>query len=1140
MRLKYDHGDRMPSLRTYVAGLFCTLFLWGVDLQAQINPSRWLQGYQKTITGGTIRYHSPQPDVRDALLVRSLDARDFIEWESAPIPPDLVREYVTFIWIFGMDVDRDPHHYNLFINGQIWFRFSNPETSSVEQFTARGPKNSELRFRVTMIDRHDDVFGYVSMRLPAASFPVGEALRLKVVGETAESRVWYMTFQSPVHEGIALSPQQALTRKDGRLRQPVYLDVIRLGNPLKATISAAQIEDVDTVFRFGFNRLILYFPEVKREEERTISLKMGLRDPIDITFIQTPIREWFVYLVQHTHTDIGYTRPQTEILAEHIRFIDYALDYCDLTDDYPDDARFRWTFESSWAVKEYLNSRPPAQIERFNRRVREGRIEVTGMLFNMSEVADENLMSASLLPVKQFKDLGISVTTAMQNDVNGIAWCLADYFPDAGIEYLNMGQHGHRARIPFEKPTAFWWESASGKRVLAFRADHYMTGNTWGFPAGQFPVIEREMMEYLRDLDAKKYPYDRIAVQYSGYYTDNSPPSIVGNNFIKDWNEKYVWPKLRSATVSEFFEYIEANHSKDLDVHRVAWPDWWSDGFGSCARETAAARTSQAELMANQGLLAMSRISGRQIPKSTADRIQKINDALLFWDEHTLGAAESISDPLVENSMVQWSEKAAYVWEAVKDTHLLQEAGMGLMQSSIPRSDVPSICVFNTLNWRRTGLAEVYIDHEIIPHGSVFRIVDDRGRKIAVQASQSRADGTYWNLWCEDIPPMGYRVYRIELESEAAESPSLTRIRNGIVENAFYRIRIDRGKGAISSLVDKGLHLEMVDSGSPWFLGQFIHETISNRSQLEQFRLHTYDRQPLTGIKIQSGVDGPIWSSVFIYGESVTSEEKKPVICEIRLFHTEKRIELHFKITKKGITDPEAIYVAFPFRLRDGKICYDVQGGLVYPGENQLEGTSADWHAMQNFVAVRGSGGQYILGSDEVPLIHCGDINLGKFQYVASVLSPHVYSWVMNNYWVTNFRASQEGEFKWRYYLTSTRNTSNTYATRFSWNSRTPLLSRVFPPGESSKSPLTQSLLRISAENILLVCAKPSQDGEGIILHLRETDGQSAKLSVILPLTDDRRLSLTEVNVIEEIIGETEESILINPWESKFVKLRIR
>ncbi len=1130
----------MKFLKASASGLAFILFIWAGNLPAQMAPTRWLQGYQKTITGGTIRYHSPQPDVRSALLVRSLDERDCIEWESASIPPEFNREYVTFVWIFGMDVDLESHNYDLYINGKKWFRFSNPKRSSIKEFTVNGPEGSELRFRVTLIDRHDDVFGYVSMRIPAASFPHGKALKLKVVGETAGSQVWYMTFQSPVQAGITVIPQQALVRRNGQLWQPVHLDVIRLGNSLGATISGDEIEDIKTVLEFGFNRIVLNFPEVIREQKRTISLKTGVRSPVTKTFTQIPIRKWFVYLVQHTHTDIGYTRPQTEILAEHIRFIDYALDYCDLTDDYPDAARFRWTCESSWGVSEFLNNRPPAQIERFKRRVREGRIEVTGMIFNMSEIVDENLLSASLLPLKQFKGLGIPVTTAMQNDVNGIAWCLADFFPEAGIKYLNMGQHGHRARIPFDKPTAFWWESASGRRVLAFRADHYMTGNNWGIHTGKFPTIETELMQYLKDLDTKNYPHNRIAVQYSGYYTDNSPPAIGGCNFIKEWNEKYEWPKLRSATAKEFFEYLEKNNSENLDVYRVAWPDWWSDGFGSAARETAAARSTQTELVANQGLLSMARLLGQQIPSSALKRMQKIIDALLFWDEHTLGAAESISDPLCENSMVQWSEKSAYVWEAVKDSHLLQEAGMGLIQSFIPRSNVPTICVFNTLNWPRTNLVEVYIDHEIIPLGSAFRIVDDHGRVIPVQASRSRVDGTYWNLWCKGIPPMGYKVYKIELKRGVSKKPNLSKLRGGIVQNKFYKIVIDETTGAISSLVDKKLHLELVDSRSPWLLGQFIHETISNRAQLEQFRLNTYERQPLTHIKVKRGIDGPIWTSVLVSGESVTAEEGKPVICEIRLFNTEKRIELHYRITKRGITDPEAIYIAFPFRMVNSKTCYEIQGGLVYPGENQLEGTSADWHAVQNFVAIRGSGGQYILGSDETPLVQCGDINLGKFQYIAQISTPHVFSWVMNNYWVTNFRASQEGEFKWKYFLTSTKNKSNSFATRFSWSSRVPLLSRVFPAGESSKAPRTQSLLKINADNILLVSAKPSQDGEGVILHLRETDGRPAALSVVLPFVNSRRQSLTEVNVFEEIIGEPSESIHIKPWESKFVKLDLR
>ena len=115
-------------------------------------------------------------------------------------------------------------------------------------------------------------------------------------------------------------------------------------------------------------------------------------------FTVQPPRKWTVYLAQHTHTDIGYTRPQTEILPEHLRYIDYALDYCDLTDSYPDDARFRWTCETSWAVREYLKGRPAAQIERLKKRVAEGRIEICGLMLNMSEIATESSLAALLRP----------------------------------------------------------------------------------------------------------------------------------------------------------------------------------------------------------------------------------------------------------------------------------------------------------------------------------------------------------------------------------------------------------------------------------------------------------------------------------------------------------------------------------------------------------------------------------------------------------------------------------------------------------------------------------------------------------------------------------------------------------------------
>ncbi len=1097
----------------------------------------WLQGYAKTITGGTLEYHSPHPDVTASLLVRSLNSENFIVWETESIPADIETDFITFIWIFGIDVEPASRSYDLYVNDSKWFTFSNPKTDRIKEWTISGRHGSSLKFRTTLVDRFNDVMGYAALRLPSSKLPKGKPVRLKVVGETAGSRMWYMTFQSPVRVGSKALPLPSLVNRTGELLPPVEIQMVHLGEPTQVQLTSTGLPEMSVQLEYGFNLVTLYFPPAQQLQEEEVRIIKKDQPPALLRFQRKPVKEWTLYLVQHTHTDIGYTRPQTEILAEHLRFIDYALDYCDLTDDYPEEARFRWTCEASWAVNEYLKSRPSKQLQRLRRRVKEGRIEITGMPFNLSEIADENVLRASLQPIKRFKQAGLSVTTAMQNDVNGIAWCLADYFSGIGIKYLNMGQHGHRARIPFDKPTAFWWESPSGKRVLAFRADHYMTGNFWGIHTGNFSNAENELLKYLQDLEKKAYPLTRIAVQYSGYFTDNAPPSTAGCDFIQSWNQKYAWPKLRSATAREFFQYLEEEHGEQLPVHRVAWPDWWSDGFGSAARETAAARKTQMHLLANKGLFSLAVLLGEHMPLSGWLQMEKIEQALLFWDEHTMGAAESISDPQAENSIVQWLEKAAYIWEAVKDNRLFQEAAMGLIQHHIPREDVPSLAVFNTMNWPRSGLVEIYIDHEILPPGRKFSILDENSREIAVQAGKSRADGTYWYLWAQDLPAFGYKTYRLDVSGKLRETILSTPTEDTQLENEYYRVEVDVRTGGIVSLLDKELGKELCDPKSPWKLGQIIHETISNRAQLEQFRLVSHTRDSLSDVRIEGVKEGPVWKSLFLSGKTGTVADGTRLQTEIRLFNKSKRLELHYEMRKKAITEPEAVYVAFPFSIPEGKVSYETQGGVVYPGKNPLEGTSADWHALQNFVTVRDSLYEVILGSPEIPLTHLGGLNLGNFRYVAEIEQPHVFSWVMNNYWVTNFRASQEGDIRWSYFLTSGKSGMSSSPTRFGWESRVPLLARVFPPGKTSKLPRSRSLLHLHGDNILLISAQPVQEGEGLLLHLREISGEALESYITLPQKNNARLNFYEVNALGEILKNKTSRIDFEPYETKFIRI---
>src|SRR5205809_36892 len=50
-----------------------------------------------------------------------------------------------------------------------------------------------------------------------------------------------------------------------------------------------------------------------------------------------------------------------------------------------------------------------------------------------------------------------------------------------------------------------------------------------------------------------------------------------------------------------------------------------------------------------------------------------------------------------------------------------------------------------------------------------------------------------------------------------------------------------------------------------------------------------------------------------------------------------------------------------------------------------------------------------------------------------------IFSYVMNNYWDTNYRASQGGYFKFRYVVTSAPSTDMKYLSRRGWEEMTPL-----------------------------------------------------------------------------------------------------
>ncbi|HLN55607.1 MAG TPA: hypothetical protein VK207_06430 [Bacteroidales bacterium] len=1086
-----------------------------------------VNGYNQKVTGQDFDYHSCIPGTRESLLLRATSGKDFIEWQTAPAPSGIKKKYATYIWVAAIGSSPGKAQMDLKVDDSESFTFF---TDGKKNWTISGSGGSTLSFNTVMVDQNGDNHGYMVLRVPAANAG-SKPKNIRVTGGKNNLTSWYMTFKKPVKTGVVLNPFPAIIRKDGSEQQLVEAGIFYFGDNAEAKIYANGKQIDKANLNFGYNTVSLGLPPVSKPLK--ISLKVVAGDFSESTTVTLePVRHWSIRFIQHSHTDIGYTRSQTEILAEHLRYIDYALDYCDATDNYPDEAKFRWTCEASWPVDEYLRCRPQEQTERLLRRIKEGRIEVTGMYFNFDELPDERILAASLAAAGRINAKGIPVKVAMQNDVNGIGWCMNDYFSRLGVKYLNMGTHGHRALICFDIPTMFWWESPSGKRLLTFRAEHYMTGNTvLEMQSGDIGRFRNNLMNYLKTLEVKGYPYEEMAIQHSGYLTDNSPPSTIASDLIKKWNELYVWPKLATSTTEDFFASMEKAHGNEFQVIRGAWPDWWTDGFGASARETAAARVASSSLSSNTAGLAMAAAAGIKLPEGIKDRIDLANSALLFYTEHTTGYSESVREPLSKPTMEQRAMKESYAWEANRRTASIGEESMGLLQSLFRREAESSLVVFNTMNWKRSGIAYVYIDHQLIPRGKVAGIFDHEGNRMPVQAVSTRSDGTEWAIWLKDLPAFGYRKYIVKPVDEV--SSAMTGEKN-ILENKWYTIKTDLARGVVTSWFDKELGIELTDGTSSYGMGEFILEKLGNRSQMESRKLDDYKRLKLDTVWFDSVIPGEIWNTIRFYGESETFAGPRGLMMEIRLFNTEKRLDMAFAVTKKSIISPESFYIAFPFSLNGGKHFTEVQGGVIETGKDQIKGSSNDWYTVQNFTSVRNAGSQIILGCAEMPLMQFGAINTGRYKAGAMPQGTNLFSWPMNNYWVTNFNADQRGGHTWTYYLTSSADTGNGFATRFGAGCRAPFLTRTMPGAGTGDNNREGSFITGWPENVLLVSSIPAADGKSFVIQLREVEGKTAILNLSNGITG-KKLNSEEVDVNGRTIPDSANSI--DPLESKFFRV---
>ncbi|MDU5142398.1 MAG: glycoside hydrolase [Paenibacillus dendritiformis] len=787
-----------------------------------------------------------------------------------------------------------------------------------------------------------------------------------------------------------------------------------------------------------------------------------------------PKRAWTICAIHHSHTDIGYTDRQEKIEQYHVDFIRQALRIIAQAKDgsRPEYDGFRWTCETFWAVERFLESAAPEEREQFAEAVRSGHIELSGTYLNMTELPDYSLLRHIHGKAPSYAaSIGHAVDSAMTADINGYGWGYARSLLENGIKHLFSCVHTHHGMFPLgRKQTPFWWEASSGERLLVWNGEHYMFGNELGLCPGalgkyiirdefdhrlideQHDDIARiRLHRYVCKLEEEGYPFDFVPVMLSGLGTDNGAPNGRIMEFIRQWNEQYGESiRIEMTSLHDFFARLKREDISQLPVHRGDWPDWWSDGVASTAMHTQIFRDAQRVLRQAEQL------DPDRSVLTEADRDAALQP-LVMYAEHTWGYHSSIAEPWNPNVQLLEVRKLAYAAEASRCAYqaldkvlsaqgaatlfperplryrIVNPAPVASMQLvTLPLDgwepallangfDVICEATEQKLAWQQPHPQAIVVEIALeAEEACLLRIQPrtEKGTAAGVMTSSTRLIGSDRVYDMEDMCPDAPGHGPISMTEHGVESP-------------FCRIEWQEDRGIVSWR-NRLTGQELLNPDSPY--GAFTpiyevtpaedptspHQVWSVRSRMGRNRKGMGVRRSAGRlVQVRALENGPLYATLEL---QYKADGMSYYSLFLKVYATLNRVDVSVRLHKDSVWQPENVYVALPFTNGDSSedtLYADKAGELIRPWTDQLPGTCLDYTCVQHGLAwVNESTGALLLAMPDTPLVHLGPIEYGRrlvhTQQPADA-KPQTYSWVMTNYWETNFKATLGGFYEFRY-----------------------------------------------------------------------------------------------------------------------------
>jgi alpha-mannosidase len=950
--------------------------------------------------------------------------------------------------------DRSPSTLEISINGRELLTHATPPGGPDDSIRGDPAKGREHRFTV---------------EVPASAINRGtNEITLRTVSGSWVLYDW-VGFEAPASvEPVPTEPTTllrwvrcppVLVGKENKLLQTVQVTILRVGPPCEVTIRLAGGEPLEAALKPGLQTVELPVPAVQQETPAAVEVRAAGQLIAERDVVLRPVRKWKVYLLPHSHVDIGYTELQTKVERDQWRFIEQAIEASRRTAEYPPGAQFKWNVEVLWAVDGYLRQATPEKQQEFVQAVQKGWIGLDALYGNELTALCRPEELARLLDYAQqlSKRCGVKIDSAMITDVPGYTWGLISLLGQSGVKYFSMGPNDS-ARIGFthevwdEKP--FYWISPCGRyKVLC-----------WIPEGGYYQRFKgsEEMLKRLGAMEAAGYPYDVVQVRYC--LGDNAGPGLDLCETVKQWNAQHVYPKLIIGTTSQMMHEMERLHGDAIPQVRGDFTPYWEDGAASSALETGINRASAERLSQAEAIWALT--APRSYP---ADDFYAAWRNVILYDEHTWGAHNSISQPDSEFAQGQWKIKQAFALDGDKQSRALLAGATAPFTKKADK--VTAVLVFNTASWSRTDL--VVLSEELKLPGA--RVKGPDGKPAP---SQRLSDGTLAFI-ARDVPPLGAKRFTIEPGDAAAEGSA--RAEGNKLGHARLRVALNETTGAIANLRCRGIDAELVDAGAGLGLNEYVYVPGTDPK----------DAKRCGPVKITVKEAGPLVASLLVECDAPGCRK---LTREIRVIDGIDRVELINVVDKEKVRTKEGVHFAFPLSVAEGVMRMDIPWAVARPEVDQLPGACKNWFTVQRWIDTSNDQYGVTWATSDAPLVEVGSITAETPWIKTLQPTQTLYSYVMNNYWFTNYKADQEGPTSFRYSLRPHAGGYNAIeAARFGIEQSQPLV--VVPCGGDAPATIP-SHLTVDAPNVIVAALKPSADRQALILRLFNVAERAAKVKL--------------------------------------------